>query len=196
MNNNDETSCIYLDIKTHQLASYFLSLERISVLEHSDDEVITERYEPHKIEIKFEGSYYNDVSTKPENKITEKKQVQYKVSRFSGNFGQIEEKRWFGNENDEYTDYPSTKLDNNTFPITFYDLETKVKEILEINSRLKERKKYKKKNYRTLSEYDRSLLRKEEKKLEKQKRAYIREIIGICKEHLFQLIPKGIATRS
>lgn len=185
-NEKKKTISTYLIIKTHQLAKYFISMERLMVLDTSnydEEEHFTAfKYIPYRIKIRFEGSYYNDVNTTKENKITDIKQVWYEYSTYSGNYGQIEELRWI---DDECVISPADKLDNTNFHIIFYNLETKVKEILDIEKRQKQRNIEKKTTYRTLTDYDRSLLKKEEIKLKKLKKTYLRELIGVCKEHLF-----------
>ena len=169
----DDPINTFLQIKTHQLAGYSLHLERKKV---SDDDY-SQRYIPDKINIKFQNTYYNDLGTKSDSKVTNKKEVSYEY-----NSGYISELRW---NNDHYTNQHTGMVDIPSFCIIFYNLETKIREILKINSALDQLKKNKKYGSSHLSQSDRLILKKNIEYFTKLKRTYLKELVGICKEHLF-----------
>jgi hypothetical protein len=191
---DDSTKPItYLQIKTHQLAGYFLHLERKKVFDgnlgggSSDDDYKTcHKYIPHKLNIKFHNTYYNDIGTNSDSKVTDKKEVLYEYSMYPNDYGKINEIRWNdGNNRDKFIMGNTGMVDNTTFHIIFYNIETKIREILKINKILDQRKIDKKTTDKHLSFSDRLILKRNDEHLIKLKRTYLKELVGICKEHLF-----------
>lgn len=173
VDDNDNRPITYLQIKTHQLAGYFLRLERETVL----DNELGKRLIPKKIRMSFYNTYYNDIGTDPDSKITDNRQVIYEYIS-----GGVNETRLYGDN--ITTDY-NGMVDIPSFSIIFYNLETKIREILKINKILNQRKIEKKTIDNNLPLSDRLLLKRNDENMIKLKRTYIKELIGICKEHLF-----------
>lgn len=177
--NNNDRPITYLQIKTHQLAGYFLQLEREIVSDYD----LGKRLIPKIIRINFQNTYYNDLGTNPDSKVTDNRQVIYEY-----NSGVIRETRLYGDNKSTFDPNGTTGMvDIPSFSIIFYNLETKIREILRINKILDQRKIAKKTTDKNLSNSDRILLKRNDEHLSKLRKTYIKELVGICKEHLFHL---------
>lgn len=173
--NNGTTT--FLKIKTHQLSEYSLCLERKQVFDHEN--VSQYKHIPYRINIRFQNIYYNDIGNDSDSRVTDKKEVIYEY-----NSGYISEMRWNSDDDGQFTTANTGMVDIPSFCAIFYNLETKIREIFRINSTLDQVKKDRK--YGTiLSHSERLLLKKNHDNLTRLKRAYIKELVGICKEHVF-----------